>query len=129
MVSLPPIPPVDPPQINKHPDEKLNVVPGSTVEFTVAATTGFGTLTYQWQWNSADLDPPPDGISGETTNTLTIASVRERHQGVYSCVVSNGPRSSTTSHSAQLTVRKFLYLRVSISNVLCVSRNVKNATK
>ena len=118
LVFLPPLCPVDPPLINKHPDDKLNAVPGSTVKFTVIATGG-GDLTYQWQWNGADLDPPPEGVSSETTNTLTIASVRETHQGVYSCVVSNASRSSTTSNPAQLAVRKFLCL-VFLLQMFCV---------
>ena len=77
--------------------------------FTVTATTNAGTLTYLWQRNGTNLDPPPVGVSGATTNTLTIDSVQESNIGVYTCVVSNAPSLRTTSNAAQLTLREFLY--------------------
>ena len=98
---------VDPPQIKKHPASQKDIVPGSTVWFTIAATGG-GDLTYEWQWNGADLDPLPEGVSGDTTSTLQIDNVKKSHQGDYTCIVSNaaGP---TPSERAQLTVRKCMY--------------------
>ena len=107
--SLPPIYPlVDPPQIIQQPTPQKYVVPGSTVKFTVTAIGG-GDMTYKWQWNGADLDPLPEGMSGETTSTLQIDNVKKSHQGDYRCIVSNaaGP---TPSNPAQLTVRKCFYL-------------------
>ena len=86
------------------------MVHGLQVTFTVTATTDAGTLTYLWQQNGANLDPPPVGVSGTTTNTLTIDSAQKSNAGAYRCVVSNAPRSATTSNAAQLTLRKFLYL-------------------
>ena len=77
--------------------------------FTVTATTDAGTLTYLWQRNGANLDPPPVGVSGAITNMLTIDSVLESNTGVYTCVVSNGPTSTTTSNAAQLKLRELLY--------------------
>ena len=79
--------------------------------FTVTATTNAGTLAYLWQRNGANLDPPPVGVSGATTNILTINNVQESNTGVYRCVVSNGSRS-TTSNAAQLTLRECLTLCV-----------------
>ena len=76
--------------------------------FTVTATTGAGSLTYQWQQNGANIDPPPAGVSGATTNTLTIANVQESSEGLYRCVVSNAA-GSPTSTAAQLTVCEWLY--------------------
>ena len=108
LIPLPPsLPPVDPPQITQQPANKENVDPGSTVTFTVTATTGAGSLTYQWQLNSTDLDPPPAGVSGATTHTLTITNVQESNEGMYRCVVTNAA-GSTTSNAAQLTVREWL---------------------
>ena len=72
--------------------------------FTVTATTDAGTLTYLWQRNGDSLDPPPAGMSGAATNSLTINSVQESNRGVYRCVVSNVPGSTTTSDAAQLTL-------------------------
>ena len=108
-------PPVVPPQITQQPADQLDVVTGSPVEFTLIATTDFGTLTYQWQRNGTDLDPLPEGVSGETTRTLQLDSVKKSHEGIYRCIVSNelGATSlkhvsNTTSNPAQLTVRKCL---------------------
>ena len=101
-------PPVDPPQITQHPANQLEVDPGSTVIFTVTATTDVGSLTYQWQLNDTNIDPPPAGVSGATTNTLTITNVQERNERMYRCVVSNAA-GSTTSNAAQLTVCEWLY--------------------
>ena len=76
--------------------------------FNVTAT-GAGSLTYQWQRNGADIDPPPAGVSGATTNTLTIANVQESNEGMYRCVVTNAA-GSTTSDAAQLTVREWFWM-------------------
>ena len=77
--------------------------------FTVTATTDAGSLTYQWQLNGADLDPPPAGVSGANTSTLTIANVQERNEGMYRCVVTNAA-GDTNSNAAQLTVREWSYM-------------------
>ena len=78
------------------------------MRFTVTATGG-GELTYKWQRNGTDLDPLPEGVSGETTRTLMIDNVEKSHQGNYTCILRNaaGP---TPSNPAQLTVRKCFYL-------------------
>ena len=80
--------------------------------FTVNATTGAGSLSYQWQLNDANIDPPAAGVSGATNNTLTIANVQESNEGMYRCVVTNDA-GNTTSNAAQLTVREWLcmYMR------------------
>ena len=101
-------PPVDPPQITQDLTLQLDVVPGSTAKFTITATGG-GDLTYKWQRNGADLDPLPEGVSGETTTTLQIHKVKKSHEGAYTCIVSN-KGGDTTSNPAQLTVCKCLYL-------------------
>ena len=99
------------------------MVPGSTVKFTITATGG-ADLACKWQKIGADLDSLPGGVSGETTDTLRIDKVKKSHDGTYTCIVSNAA-GSTPSNSAQLTVRKFLYLVVLIHGigshkVLCV---------
>ena len=77
--------------------------------FTVAATTDAGSLTYQWQLNGTDLNPPPAGVSGATTNNLTIANVQESNEGMYRCVVTNDA-GDTNSNAAQLTVCEWSYM-------------------
>ena len=98
--------PVDPPQITQHPASQEEVNPGSLMMFTVTATTDAGSLTYQWQLNGADLNPPPAGVSGITAKTLTIANVQESNEGMYRCVVTNDAGNST-SNAAQLTVCEY----------------------
>ena len=63
---------------------------------------------YQWQQNGTDIYPPSAGVSGATTNTLTIANVKESNEGLYRCVVNNAA-GSMTSNAAQLTVCECLY--------------------
>ena len=94
------------------------MVPGSPVKFTVAANTDFGTLTYKWQRDGVDLNPLPEGLSGETTDTLQIRNVKKSHEGTYTCIVNNaaGP---TPSNPAQLTVCKFLYVRCTSNLKFC----------
>ena len=92
------------------------MVAGSTVTFTVT-TTGGGDLTYKWQQDGADLDPLP-GVSGETTDTLQIDNVKKKHEGAYTCIVSNAA-GSTLSNTAQLTVCKFLYVRCTSNSKFC----------
>ena len=84
----------------------------------IITTTGGGTLTYKWQRDGADLSPPPEGVSGETTDTLQIDNVQKKHEGTYTCIVSNaaGP---TPSNPAQLSVRKFLYVHCTSNSKFC----------
>ena len=64
---------------------------------------------YKWQQDGAEINPPPEGVSGETTSTLQIDSVKKSHEGTYTCIVSN-LAGTTPSKPAQLTVSKFLFL-------------------
>jgi hypothetical protein len=77
------------------------VLAGGNATFSVTAS-GAAPLTYQWQYNEANL---ADGgrISGATTATLSISNVETNDAGNYRVVVSN-PTGSTTSQVAVLTV-------------------------
>ena len=88
-------PPVDPPQITQDSTSQLDVIPGSTVQFTVSAIGG-GDLTYKWQRDGADLDPLAEAVSGEATDTLKIDNVK-RHKGTYTCIVSNAAGDTTSN--------------------------------
>ena len=66
------------------------------MRFTITATGG-GDLTCKWQQDGADLDPLPEGVSGETPGVLQIDNVSN----------AAGP---TPSKRARLTVRKCFYL-------------------
>ena len=90
------------PQIIQHPADQLNVDPGSTVMFTVTATTTVGALTYQWQLDGSNLSPQT-GVTGITTHTLILTSIQESSEANYSCVVTN-IRGSVKSNPALLTI-------------------------
>jgi hypothetical protein len=79
----------------------LALTPGQTAQFQVEAT-GSATLTYQWQYNGANLSDS-SGITGVTTPTLTITDVGTGNDGYYRCVVTN-LYASVTSTAAVLSV-------------------------
>ena len=97
-------PPVNPPQITQQPVDQLNVDPGSSVTFTVTATTAIGVLTYQWQLDG-NLLPSQVGVNGTTTRTLSLSNVTESSEGNYSCIITNDG-GSVNSDPAQLTICK-----------------------
>ncbi len=82
------------PQILQHPQSQ-SVAAGSNVTFTVEAS-GTAPLTYQWQFEQADL-------SGQTGSSLTLNGVTTAQAGKYRVVVSNAA-GSATSDEAILTV-------------------------
>ncbi len=82
------------PNITFQPQSQA-VTAGSSAVFTVAAT-GFGALSYQWQFNGAS-------IAGATGASLTLANVQPANAGSYTVVVTNS-LGSVTSTVATLTV-------------------------
>ena len=105
--------PVDRPDITIQPTSQQNVVPGTTVMFTVVATGS--DLTYQWQRDGGNLTDDTK-YSGTTTATLTVMNVMEEDEGTFMCVVTNIV-DGVTSSAAELTVRK----RVCVCVCVCVS--------
>lgn len=85
--------------ITQHPVDKT-VVAGQTATFTVAAT-GDGTLTYQWQKNSANITNGGH-YSGCTTGTLTVSNADTGDAGSYCCVVTAGCGSATSNAASLL---------------------------
>lgn len=62
---------------------------GDSVEFEIACETPErGTLTYQWQYKGEEDEDYTD-VSGETTDTLEIASWAATDDGEYRCEVVN----------------------------------------
>lgn len=68
---------------------------GASCSFTVLAT-GTAPLTYQWYLNSV-------AVTGATAATYSIGNVQSANAGSYTCTVTNG-LSSTTTSAATLAV-------------------------
>ncbi len=78
----------------------LTVIEGQDASFSAAATGG--GLSYRWQKNGTNLSDG-GGISGATTDTLTLTSVSMADAGDYRVRVSNSV-GTVTSNPAHLTV-------------------------
>jgi hypothetical protein len=87
------------PVIVLPPVDQTNVF-GGTATFTV---TAFGTppLHYQWLFDGINLTNGA-GISGATTNTLTITGLTTNYQGTFDVVITNA--FGTNSASANLAI-------------------------
>jgi hypothetical protein len=66
------------------------VVSGASATFTVAATSGGNSMTYQWQKDGVNLP-------GATNATLTVANVQPANVGFYQVVVSSWGTSVTST--------------------------------
>jgi len=80
------------PSITSQPQDQLNVLPGGTAMFSVAAS-GSEPLSYQWYYNNSTL------LTGATDSTLTIANVQMANAGNYSVIVNNVAGSATSSNA------------------------------
>ncbi len=85
---------VVPSSISAQPQSQTVTVGGSA-SFSVVAT-GTTPLTYQWQFNGAN-------IPGATASTLTLNNVQASNAGKYTAIVSNSG-ASVKSQEAVLTV-------------------------
>ncbi|NLX22688.1 MAG: hypothetical protein GXY55_13630 [Phycisphaerae bacterium] len=89
---------VQAPTITEHPSSQT-VCPATSATFSVTATTGAGTLSYQWQKDGSDL--ANDGhYSGVTTATLTVSDTQASDIGNYRCMVTNSAGSATSNQAA-----------------------------
>ena len=67
------------------------------VKFTTTVSgVGMANFSYQWRHNGED-------IIGETSNMLTIDSVKNDHSGYYECVVKNEFGDEHISKTAELS--------------------------
>ena len=92
--------PVNPPSITQQPVSQTNLV-GSNVVFNAVAS-GTPPLSFQWRTNGVNLANGA-GISGATTNALTLTGITTNSAGNYTLVVTNA-YGSVTSSVATLTV-------------------------
>ena len=78
-----------------------SVLPGTNVTFSVTALSPL-PVTYQWQFNGANL-VNGGSVSGATTTNLSLTNVQLAHNGAYT-VVATDAIHSVTSQPAALTV-------------------------
>jgi hypothetical protein len=89
-----------PPSILAQP-ASLAAASGSNLTFMVAAS-GAGPLSYQWQFNGANLTDSAD-VVGSTSNVLSLLDVSDVNSGSYQAIVAS-PFGSVTSQVATLIV-------------------------
>ena len=98
--------------INTHPQDMLNVIPGTNATFTVTAT-GL-RLNYTWKLGNGSRLPSGDRFV-PNDKMLTIQNVQPSDIGSYCCEVSNAA-GSVTSNSASLILSE-LYLCVKLGSI------------
>ncbi len=89
-----------PPVIGVQPLPVVTAPTGSAM-FTITATGGPGTLSYQWRRNGVPITTMENATAA--TPSLLLTNVQASDVGLYDCVVSTScPGGSTTSNSATL---------------------------
>jgi hypothetical protein len=92
---------------------------GAAQTFSVTATTGVGTLTYQWQL-SVDGGATWTNIAGATANSFAQTFVIGQNGYRFRVVVTAGC-GSVTSNAAALTVNSFPVIDFTLKPTICVS--------
>lgn len=95
------------PSITAQPTDQT-VTEGQSATFTVEASAGSETPTYQWQQKTAASGSDWTDISQETSASYTISSTTTSMSGnQYRCVVKSASGVSVTSAAATLTVEAY----------------------
>ena len=101
-------PPVDPPNITRHPENK-SVAAGVSTFFTVEATGD--NLQFQWQKDGKEIDSNESRLQcndTDNTSTLHMNAVEKSDKGHYKCLVKNPVEiNGKTTCVAELTVGEF----------------------
>ena len=93
------------PSISVQPQNK-EVTAGETATFTVEASAGSETPTYQWQQKTATSGSDWTDISGATSADYTTETITTSMDGYqYRCVVKSASGVSVISQAATLTVQ------------------------
>ena len=91
------------PKITTWPKD-TTVAPGSTAEFTVAAT-GKGPLKYQWQYRKNETSEwKASGQSGNKTATLKVAATAALNGYQFRCYVTDANGQKSYTNTVTLTV-------------------------
>ncbi|MCX6319669.1 MAG: M12 family metallo-peptidase [Bacteroidetes bacterium] len=107
------------PAINTQP-ANVTICESAGATFSAAATTGVGTLSYQWQL-STDGGTSFSNIAGATTSSFAQASVPVGQNGYRFRVIVTAGCGSVTSNAAVLTVNAFPVINFLPVYVVCKS--------
>lgn len=109
------------PAINTQP-ASATICAGAANTFSVAATTGVGTLSYQWQV-STDGGTTYTNIAGATSSSFAQTNIPVGQNGYRFRVIVTAGCGSVTSTAAVLTVNAFPAISFAGSNLVnvCVS--------
>lgn len=107
------------PQITTQP-QNATICEGSGATFSVAATTGVGTLSYQWQV-STDGGTTFSNLSGVTSATLALTQVTAGATGYRYRVVVTAGCGSVTSNAVILIVNTLPVITFNAPAVVCKS--------
>ena len=89
--------------ITSQPESKTVAV-GENAAFKVVATGS--DLKYQWQVKTSEAGKwANSGMTGATTNSITVRGTAARNGYQYRCVITDGNGNKVTSESAVLTVK------------------------
>ena len=81
-----------------------NVAVGANAVFKVTATGS--SLKYQWQFRTSSAGTwKNSGMTGATTNSITVQGTTARNGYQYRCIITDGTGSQVTSNGATLTVK------------------------
>ncbi len=93
---------------------------GAAQTFSVTATTGVGTLTYQWQF-STNGGSTWSNIAGATSASFAQTNVLVGQNGYRFRVIVTAGCGSVTSNAATLTVNAYPEVTFSLQPFICVS--------
>ena len=92
--------------------EAQSATAGEKVQFTVAASGGSGTLTYQWQYSTNGTSWSNTTLSGYNTPTLTVTASTTVNGRQYRCIVTDGSGNKVESNGAKLTLKTAVELKI-----------------
>ncbi|MCX6319668.1 MAG: M12 family metallo-peptidase [Bacteroidetes bacterium] len=107
------------PAINTQPPN-VTICEGAGATFSVAVTTGVGSLSYQWQL-STDGGATFNNIAGATTSSYTLASIPVERNGFRFRVIVTAGCGSVTSTAAVLNVNAYPVINFLTVNEVCKS--------
>ena len=97
--------------IMDQPEDRLNILPGSNITFSVTVTGE--SLSYQWQ-KDGDLLNDGDDYTGAKTSTLTVVDVKDPDdEGAYNVIILN-EAGFLISASVELSVGRLYILTLHI---------------